>query len=82
MIDEIKPNDIVIVVRPSSCCNTDASIGKVGKVIKIFHATTYCMKCGSVAIFNSALLNNGSIFPLRELKRIPPLDYDGEFELY
>lgn len=48
MSDPIKPGDLVMVVRPTLCCNSSTSIGDVGIVTEIPSWADYvaCSLCG------------------------------------
>lgn len=48
MTADIKPGDLVMVVRPTLCCNSSLSIGDVGIVAEIpsWADCTTCSNCG------------------------------------
>ena len=78
MSEPIKVGDLVMVAKPTNCCNYFAGIGKIYTVIP-FHdrrPTWKCVVCGFVDVQpeDSVKLSNRGAYERRRLKRIPPLE--------
>ena len=74
-MSEIREGDLVVVVKPSSCCGFTGKIGKVFKVTGIITCHG-CIHCGSILNYGEplALRDNGMTgYIFSRLKRIPPL---------
>ena len=69
----IQAGDLVIIVKPTSCCNNSFGIGFIYKVEKVCRVDFYCNKCHAPQTAIGAIMSNGSGDPIRNLKRIPPL---------
>ena len=46
MNNEIRPGDLVMVVRPTACCGKSNSIGKIFSVVAIESKLASCKWCG------------------------------------
>jgi len=74
--EEIKPGDLVIVVRPSICCGRSDSIGMTGIVQPNPSWATYaqCDQCGAVDYDTSSFRTiDGGGYHAQTLKKIDPL---------
>ncbi len=75
----IQVGDLVQVVRPTSCCGSDVSIGKIFIVAEFSDRLGKCKICGYIddKIFarSGETLTNGKhqAYQVDRLKRIPPL---------
>ena len=70
----IKVGDLVMVVKPTTCCGYAGAIGSVHVVTGMHHAYV-CRACDATVITPVALIDGQ--FEARELtrlKRIPPLE--------
>jgi hypothetical protein len=45
-MSDIKPGDLVMVVRPTSCCGDTEEIGLIFKVSAVENAPSWCELCG------------------------------------
>jgi hypothetical protein len=79
--DPIKVGDLVVVVRPTLCCNDARGIGKIFTVIGPARSESQqCSNCRRVfKTTDEVTINNGFGIEKRRLKRIPPLsELEGE----
>ena len=74
MSEKIQPGDLVMVVKPTACCGASNSIGEIHRVAKVERAELWCNVCFADFDGIAADIGDGDYIPLRELKRIPPLD--------
>jgi hypothetical protein len=76
----IAPNDLVVVYKPTPCCNNTETIGNIFEVAEIKHLEGRCSFCGTDANGVSALspgdANGGFWIQLFRLKKIDPLTID------
>ena len=73
-MSEIKPGDLVMVVRPSYCCNNPIDIGKTGIVsaAPAWADSVTCCFCGSTESVNKFLDLQGEGHRISTLKKIDP----------
>jgi len=74
MTDPIQPGDLVMVVKPTACCGASNAIGEIHRVADVLHSDLECNSCKKRFQGMAAYFESGDINPVRELKRIPPLD--------
>jgi len=74
MNTQIQPGDLVMVVKPTPCCGAADALGETHRVAKVGRAELWCNVCFANFDGIAALIGDGDYIPLRELKRIPPLD--------
>lgn len=77
----IKKGDLVMVVKPSYCCNNYKSVGMVFIVVgKDMCVRTQCAGCGIVKLVTDHLaLNDGELCEASRLKKIDP-PAEGEYD--
>jgi hypothetical protein len=75
-VSAIRVGDLVVVVRPISCCGHTQGMGRVFIVEFLRDGMNICMTCGhrSDDSVDAWYLGSNLAFPLQRLKRIPPLD--------
>lgn len=73
MSTDIKPGDLVVVVRGSPCGHTNNLIGKVFTVLGIHPVGARCTDCGFKILMPCAMYRAGCAVPFAWLKKIPPL---------
>lgn len=54
----IKVGDLVMVVKPKSCCGDDKAVGKVFTAKAVVNEKTYCDVCG--ALYTGIHIENGN----------------------
>jgi len=74
MSEKIQPGDLVMVVKPAGCCGSVLAIGEIHRVADVLHSDLECNSCKKRFQGMAAYFESGDINPVRELKRIPPLD--------
>lgn len=83
MSSDIKPGDLVMVVKPIACCGSAKNIGKIFTVISWVrnHNGAICPSCGFISrkLSGFVLLSNETWCQAVRLKKIEPLD-DAESE--
>lgn len=52
MSSDIKPGDLVMVVKPTPCCNKSHDVGRVFTVGTIEHRLSACEACGVISTEN------------------------------
>ena len=70
-----KPGDLVMVVKPTGCCDSTQSIGLMFTVKEMRHMASRCAGCGELVAANDVAVDeaNGTVcFPSR-LRKIDPL---------
>lgn len=71
---EIKKGDLVMVVKPSECCGSDASVGKIFKVVGINNYLGKCISCRKERKIHAAYKTASVGCALTRLKKIKPID--------
>ena len=74
MSEKIRPGDLVMVVKPGQCCGAMGAIGEIHQVTSVCDVTGRCNSCARDFSGMAAEFETGEFYPVRELKRIPPLD--------
>ena len=74
MSEKIQPGDLVMVVKPTPCCGASNSIGEIHRVASVQDIEVRCNISAKYFYSTVAGFENGEYRPIRELKRIPPLD--------
>lgn len=69
----ITKGDLVMVVKPSTCCNNGAALGSVLTVTGVDPRGVRCIHCGQTFDGPNALCSNGYGYLFVRLKRIPPI---------
>lgn len=73
MSNDIKAGDLVMVVKPTRCCESSHAIGKVFLVTSVGIETCNCLICGKEERMVVALVSTGLRGDITRLKKIPPL---------
>jgi len=75
MSENIKAGDLVMVVKPLSCCGRFDGVGFIYTVTGLpSHKLSRCGYCGIVEdSINELKLSDGSVCEISRLKKIPPL---------
>lgn len=74
MSDEIKPGDLVMVVKPMPCCGNTKTNGYMFHVQKIISDRGYCVHCNAkFEIQDHVHIGEGMHVLKFRLKKIPPL---------
>lgn len=72
----MKPGDLVMVVKPTFCCNNPTSIGKISSIANgPISSLSQCRFCGKIepAAWDEVCLGGRTTIEARRLKLIPPL---------
>ena len=70
---DIKIGDMVMVVKPSSCCNSKKTIGRIFYVNAICRDLSKCTHCGAIRIIDAAYeINNEDGCDIQKLIKINP----------
>lgn len=69
----IAKGDLVMVVKPSTCCNNGTALGSVLTVTGVDPRGVRCMHCGQTFDGPNASCSNGYGYLFVRLKRIPPI---------
>ena len=76
-MSDIKVGDLVVVVRPRTCCGNMKAIGRLF-VVQSFGDFSWC-ECGQKQHWSVAYLDDWYRCEVSRLKRIPPLsELEGE----
>ena len=72
----IKAGDLVVVVKPTTCCGNSIEMGHIFRVSGVHFASGSCTKCAKYlgAVWYAAREGFNGGFLLPEIKKIPPLD--------
>ena len=77
-MDEIKAGDLVMVIRPTLCCDEPGTVGKIYKVSGVGHGHHRCMRCGHITVY-ADYADTGEVVgskqiahQLKRLKKIDP----------
>ena len=76
MSSGIKAGDLVVVVKPSTCCDNSESIGKIFNVSKIsLNQEFQCEKCGALGFSSEFyfLKNEHAGHSMERVRKIEPL---------
>lgn len=72
-MSDIKPGDLVMIVKPMPCCGDNATLGNVFIVKSISGSDGVCGACGDYQEFAmDALRPDGGYTQLSRLKKIDP----------
>lgn len=76
MTDQIKPGDLVMVVKPTPCCGNEANIGRIAKVKNVANDSfLVCVWCERLYRKPAlASLDGGRVLLSRLKKLNPPAD--------
>lgn len=83
MKDSIKPGDLVMVVRPTTCCGSAHNLGKIGTIIsKVTNPNgVQCTNCGHWSDGNGYFrISYGRSHEACRLKKIDPPALDESVE--
>jgi len=75
-MENIKVGDLVIVVKPTTCCGFIGDVGKVFTVLDIdggIGIPSECWNCGQVSDSIDAAERDNYWHEIKTLKKIPPL---------
>lgn len=72
MNNEIRPGDLVMVVRPTTCCGSMKSIGTVFEVAEIGNYFCHCVLYNFAGNGIAALVDAESGYPIQRLKKLNP----------
>jgi len=73
-MEHISVNDVVVVVKPTKCCNNTDAIGIIFRVSDIGSPNGHCAYCGAKIDTQSVLMDDGEYWMLQSrIKKIPPL---------
>ena len=76
-MNDIKAGDLVMVVKPTTCCGGVDMIGSIFVVKKVLRGFGRCEACGNVSLVEVAFESDSYATDLPRLKKIdPPADGD------
>lgn len=72
MSEDIKPGDLVMVVKPMACCGNPSALGMTFHILSIVKMDCWCIHCGDNRniVRAESPLGFGDV---SRLKKIPPL---------
>lgn len=70
--DVIRAGDLVVVVKPSTCCGDGSCIGKIYRVVKLSTGGVVCARCLADYTGAVAWADRFHGFDFGRLKKIPP----------
>lgn len=68
----IKKGDLVMVVKPTTCCGNTKAVGRIFTVRSVALRDAHCVHCWHTEIKITAIRDDGMMYGIDRLKKIDP----------